>query len=107
PDEKGPYGAYAQALAEMIREGGLALGTVFDQVRLRVNEVTKGAEVPWHAGKIENSFVFFERAPDAPPSLGSAEASSAIHSKPIRELAAQDAYLATVERDTVQGYQDF
>lgn len=27
PEGKGPYGAYAQALAEMMREGGLSLGT--------------------------------------------------------------------------------
>ncbi len=55
PAEKGPYGAYAQALAEMIREGGLSLGDLFDRVRLRVNEVTKGAQVPWHSSRIERS----------------------------------------------------
>src|ERR1700751_4646530 len=38
PQESGPYGAYAQALAEMIREGGLTPAQVFDAVRLRVNE---------------------------------------------------------------------
>ncbi len=46
PNETGSYGAYAQALAEMIRAGGIALPEVFNRVRLRVNEVTKGAEVP-------------------------------------------------------------
>src|SRR5262249_15775941 len=51
PEGQGPYGAYAQALAEMMREGGLRLVEVFDRVRLRVNEATKGAEVPWHAAK--------------------------------------------------------
>src|SRR5215472_260125 len=53
PDEPGPYGAYAQALAEMIRTGGLALPDVFNHVRLRVNELTKGALVPWNAQRIE------------------------------------------------------
>src|SRR6202162_11807 len=53
PDEPGPYGAYAQALAEMIRTGGLPLPEVFDRVRLRVNEATKGAQVPWNASKID------------------------------------------------------
>ena len=47
PDEQGPYGAYAQALAEMIRTGGLPLPEVFNRVRLRVNETSKGAQVPW------------------------------------------------------------
>src|SRR5262252_8704152 len=66
PEGQGPYGAYAQALAEMLREGGLPLAGVFDRARLRVNDVTKGAEVPWHASKVETPLVFFERASDAP-----------------------------------------
>src|SRR5256885_909157 len=60
------YGAYAQSLAEMIRTGGLSLPEVFNRVRLRVNETSKGAQVPWDAEKIEASFTFFDRAPDAP-----------------------------------------
>src|SRR5262249_50943587 len=43
PEGQGPYGAYAQALAEMMREGALPLAGVFDRARLRVNELTKGA----------------------------------------------------------------
>src|SRR5262249_56215231 len=62
PEGQGPYGPYAQALAEMMREGGLPLAGVFDRARLRVNDVTKGAEVPWYASKVETSLVFFERA---------------------------------------------
>jgi len=38
PDGAGPYGPYAQALAEMMREGGLPLVQLFERVRLRVNE---------------------------------------------------------------------
>jgi uncharacterized caspase-like protein len=37
PDESGPYSAYAQALAEISREGGLSLDDAFARVRLRVN----------------------------------------------------------------------
>src|SRR5258705_4586732 len=59
PEGKGAYGPYAQALAEMIREGGLTLPDVFNRTRLRVNEVTKGAEVPWYASRAPASFVFF------------------------------------------------
>ena len=33
PEEPGPYGIYAQSLAEMIRTGGLPLAEVFDRVR--------------------------------------------------------------------------
>src|SRR5712671_7010132 len=107
PQEQGPYGAYAQALAEMIRTGGLPLGAVFDQVRLRVNEVTKGGEVPWHASKIDAPFVFLDRAPDAPPPAFSNDQVASIRSKPIRDLSVQDAYVAALERDTLQGYLNF
>src|SRR5438045_2785735 len=66
PAEQGPYGAYAQSLAEMIRTGGLPLPEVFNRVRLRVNEASKGAQVPWDNQKVDAAFTFFERAPDAP-----------------------------------------
>src|SRR2546429_2673916 len=56
PAEQGPYGIYAQSLAEMIRTGGLPLPELFDRIRLRVNDASKGAQVPWHAQKIANSF---------------------------------------------------
>ncbi|MBX9757692.1 MAG: caspase family protein, partial [Beijerinckiaceae bacterium] len=35
-----PYGAFAQALAEMAREPGTPIGDVFDHVRVRVAELT-------------------------------------------------------------------
>ena len=49
PEGQGPYGPYAQALAEMMREGGLPLNDVFERTRLRVNERTQGGQVPWDA----------------------------------------------------------
>jgi uncharacterized caspase-like protein len=107
PEAPGPYGPYAQALAEMMREGGLALGEVFDHVRLRVNDATQGAEVAWHASKVEAPFIFFERAPDAPPPALAADQTAAIRAKPIRDLGAQDAYIVALEHDTLQGYGEF
>ena len=76
PSEPGPYGAYAQALAEMIRQGGLSLPELFNRVRLRVNETTKGGEVPWNAQRIQTDFVFFERGPDAPQPAPPAQATA-------------------------------
>src|SRR5436190_573174 len=107
PEGQGPYGPYAQALAEMIREGGLPLNGVFDRTRLRVNDLTAGAEVPWHASKVQASLVFFERAADAPPPAVSVEETAAIRARPIRELGAQDAYTLCLERDTMEGYAEF
>jgi len=105
PVEQGPYGAYAQSLAEMIRTGGLSLPEVFNRVRLRVNETSKGAQVPWDSQKIETSFVFFDRAPDAP--AAAPDQAVAMRDKPIRELSVQDAYAAALDHDTMQGYEDF
>ncbi len=107
PSEAGPYGIYAQSLAEMIRTGGLSLPDVFDRVRLRVNEASKGAQVPWDAQKIQAQFTFFDRASDAPPTQGAADQVAAIRDRPIRDLSVQDAYTAALERDTLQGYEDF
>jgi len=107
PDESGPYGAYAQALTEMIREGGLTPSQVFDGVRLRVSEATKGAQVPWSASRISAPFVFFERAKDAPPPALETSRIDAMRSQPMGNLGAQDAYAAAIERDTMQGYEEF
>src|SRR6202022_4226971 len=102
PKEAGPYSAYAQALAEMMREGGVRAEDLFSRIRLRVNETTKGAEVPWNASKLQAPFYFFERAPDA-----SREQTSSIRSRPVRDLSAQEAYLAAVDRDTLADYEAF
>ena len=107
PSEPGPYGAYAQALAEMIRTGGLSLPDVFDRVRLRVSENTKGAQIPWDAQKLQAQFTFFDRAPDAPPVQGAPDQVAAIRDRPIRDLGVQQAFTAALARDTMQGYEDF
>src|SRR4030081_2943691 len=107
PKEAGPYSAYAQALAEMMREGGVRAEDLFSRIRLRVNETTKGAQVPWNASKLQAPFHFFERAPDAPPPQVSAEQTSSIRSKPIRDFDARDAYLAALDRDNLQDYENF
>jgi uncharacterized caspase-like protein len=106
PSEQGPYGAYAQSLAEMIRTGGLPMPELFDRVRLRVNEASKGAQVPWHAHKLDSNFVFFDRAPDA-PAQPPPDQVAAIRNRPIRDLGAQDAYAAVLERDTLPAYEEF
>ncbi|MCK1390920.1 caspase family protein [Bradyrhizobium sp. 1] len=107
PEEPGPYGIYAQSLAEMIRTGGLPLAEVFDRLRLRVNEASKGAQVPWNEQKISAPFSFFERGPDAPPPATAPDQVAAIRSKPIRDLGVQDAYAAALQRDTLPAYEEF
>src|SRR5215510_14728851 len=92
PEAQGPYGPYAQGLAEMMREGGLPLAQVFERVRLRVSDVTKGAEVTWHASHVESPFLFFELSAEAPPPPVPPEQAAAIRARPIGELGAQQAY---------------
>ncbi len=107
PDEAGPYSSYAQALAEITREGGIPLDEVFTRVRLRVNQTTNGAQVPWQTSKLQTPIYLFERAPDAPPPTVTADQTASIRARPIREFDAGDAYLAALDRDTLQGYGDF
>jgi hypothetical protein len=53
------------------------------------------------------SLVFFERAADAPPPAVSSEQAAAIRARPLRELTAQEAYVAAPECDTFDGYSEF
>ncbi len=104
PAEAGPYGAYAHGLAEMIRAGGMPLMQVFDETRLRVSELTKGAQIPWNSAPINSSFVFFDRTAQAPARPSD---DAALRAKPIAQLGARDAYAACIDRDTFQGYQEY
>jgi uncharacterized caspase-like protein len=107
PEGHAGYGPYAKALAEMIRNGGLSPADVFGRVRLRVNEVTNGAQVPWSASKIVTQFKFFERGPGAPPRIDLLEQTASMRSRPMSDLSAQDAYMVALLRDTFDGYADF
>jgi uncharacterized caspase-like protein len=107
PNETGPYSAYVQALAEMIGTPGLPLGDVFDQVRLRVAALTRGAEVPWDESRIDQPFVFFATGPDTPPPPVTAAEIETRSTQPISDFPADQAYAAALERDTLQGYADF
>ena len=107
PPESGAYGAYAHALAETIRTGGLSLADVFDRTRLRVGELTKGAEVSWDADKFKGPFTFFNRAPTAPAATAPTYDAANIRNKPIRDFDERDAYFAALYRDTLAGYEDF
>jgi len=100
-DGKGPYGAYATALAEMIRQPGMPLDEVFARTRLRTHESTNGLQIPWHAANLGNgSFVFFEQAEAAAAPL-------VREVRRIEDVPAEEAYAIAVERDTIQDYQAF
>jgi uncharacterized caspase-like protein len=104
-EQGGAYGAYAQSLAEMMREGSLSMPALFDRVRLRVSEVTKGAQLPWSSSKTTDAFVLFERASDAPSVVS--EQNATVHSRRLAELSPQDAYASALERDSLDAYEEF
>ena len=107
PDEQGPYGAYASALAEMISSGGLDLDNLFSWLRLRVSDITKGAEVPWSVSQIDGQFFMTERTADAPPPPNVMPVAD-VRSKPISDFNnVDDAYAAALERDSIEGYEQF
>ncbi len=107
PVGKGNYGVFAQSLAAELRDGGLTPDEVFDRVRLRVNEETKGSEIPWDVSKIDADFRFFVRKQGAPPPAAIGEQVAALTTKPIGELPVKEAYTAAVARDSYESYQSF
>lgn len=107
PYGSGEFGAYALALDEMMREGGLPIDEVFNRVRLRVNEASAGAEVPWHAARLDVPFSLFEAAASAPPPAVDVQAQRERRERPIADLDARDAYLTAIEKDTVPAYEAF
>ena len=106
PDEPGPYGVYAKALAGAMRQGGLPIDDVFAQARLLVNQQTNGAVVPWTASKVNEPYVIFERAPDAPP-LPAIAALSADAQRPLSSFGPDEAYAVALERDTLSVYGEY
>lgn len=102
PDESGPYGVYAQALVEMMRQGA-PIAQLFVDTRLRANQISAGAVVPWDVSKIEAPVFFFTRDANAPPLPNIAS----VDNRPISQFPAPEAYAIAVLRDTIEGYQDF
>ncbi len=108
PEERGTYGVYAQALAEMLRYGGVPIDEVFARTRLRVNELTHGGFVPWHVSRLTSPLVLL-----APPGSDGVlppetEAYTDLQGEPIHDFTdPTEAYAAAVELDTLAGYQEF
>jgi hypothetical protein len=105
--DRGSYGAYARALAEMILQGSLAPSDLFDRIRLRVHDLTKGGQIPWNASKVDANFYFLERGALAPVRTDAPEQTAALRLQSMRSLGLQDAYLVALLRDTFDAYGDF
>ena len=103
-DEQGPYGVYGKTLAGAMRQGGVNVEDLFNQVRVTVNQETQGALIPWSVSKLGEPYYIFERAANAPAPV-SAPTDSA--NQPIASLPAAAAYAAALRQDTMQAYEDY
>ena len=107
PIPKGDYGPYAQAISETFRIAGLPVDDIFARVRTRTAELSKSAQVPWHASRMDPNYELMERAPDAPALPVSPAQRQESRARPIKAFSEADAYAAALDRDTIEAYQDF
>jgi hypothetical protein len=119
PDEAGPYGAYATAIAEMVREPGLDIDTMFARVRLRTNEATQGAQTPWEVSQLQQVAVLVPGQPSAPPAgaqgflappqtqVGAPVVRQRPPPRPIQDIGPEDAYAYAVEADDLPTYVEY
>jgi len=99
-DGSGPYGAYPLALAENLRIGGLDVAEAFTRARLRVHQLSRGAQTPWHVSSLAGPLVLVPPNPAAPPPL--------LHAvRPMREAGVEGAYALAIQQDTLAGYAEF
>ena len=56
-------------IAEMVREPGLDIDTMFARIRLRTNETTQGAQTPWEVSQLQQ-VVMLVPGQAAPPPAG-------------------------------------
>ena len=117
-DGPGPYGAYATAIAEMVREPGLDLDTLFARIRLRTNEATGGAQTPWEVSQLQQVVMLVPGTPNAPPPgapqglLSAPQAAMGTPPqrrapRPIRDLPPEDAYAVAIEQDDLPTYVEY
>src|SRR6185436_1787205 len=111
-DGPGPYGPYATAIAEMVREPGLDIDTLFARIRLRTNEATNGVQTPWDVSQLQQVVMLVPGMPNAPPpgapqgllsapqaAMGAPVVRRRAPPRPIQEIGPEDAYAYAVQQD--------
>src|SRR3954465_324807 len=119
PDAPGPYGPYATAIAEMVREPGLDIDTMFARIRLRTNETTQGAQTPWDVSQLQQVVMLVPGQPSAPPSgaqgflappqtqVGAPVVRRRPPPRPIQDIGPEEAYAYAVEVDDLPTYVEY
>ena len=94
----GPYGAFARAVAEMIRTPGLDAAEMFARIRARTHQTTQGRQTPWEVSALDAvTLVPANRGDATAPVIGQGS----------RPRSPEDAYAFAIWRDTLSGYVDF
>src|SRR3954468_22543378 len=119
PDGPGPYGAYATAIAEMVREPGLDIDTMFARIRLRTNETTQGVQTPWDVSQLQQVAMLVPGQPSAPPAvaqgflappqtqIGAPVVRRRAPPRPIQDIGPEEAYAYAVEADDLPTYVEY
>jgi len=118
-DGPGPYGAYATAIAEMVREPGLDIDTMFARIRLRTNETTNGVQTPWEVSQLQRVVMLVPGQAAAPPGgaqgflaqpqtqVGAPVVRRRAPPRPIRDIGPDEAYAYAVEQDDLPIYTEY
>src|SRR5262245_4447750 len=118
-DGPGPYGPYATAIAEMVREPGLDIDTLFARIRLRTNEATNGVQTPWEVSQLQQVAVLVPGQPAAPlptaqgflaapqTQVGAPVARRRAPPRPIQDIGPEEAYAYAVEQDDLPTYSEY
>src|SRR5436305_2485909 len=119
PEGPGPYGPYATAIAEMVREPGLDIDTLFARIRLRTNETTAGAQTPWEVSQMQQVVLLVPGQAAPPPAgaqgfltmpqtqVGAPVVRRRAPPRPIRDIGPEEAYAYAVEQDDLPTYTEY
>ena len=58
-DGAGGHSPYTQAFLNVAREPNVPIEQLFKRVRLQVNQITSGAQIPWESSSLTSDFTFF------------------------------------------------
>jgi uncharacterized caspase-like protein len=117
-DGTGRNSPYTTALLSIAPQPGLTIEETFKRVRVSVNDVTQGRQVPWDSSSLTSDFKFFggsssvQQAGLTTPAPAAAARASATRSVDDwkRELTGKEpqaAYQLVIAEDTVEAYEAF
>jgi Caspase domain len=104
PGRPSDYGAYATAIAEMLRAPGTDLDTAFTYIRSRTHLTTEGQQTPWQVSALGETIKL------VPPEAATASVTPPPpirQARPMRDIGPDEAYALAIEMDTLEGYTGF